>query len=150
MSYGATLVSTRRAQPGEDVMTLLLSTEVEGAPLTDACLGMWFLSLTQAGFETTHTLIAHGMRLLDEMPELRARLSTDRDAVNATVEEMLRVVAPVNLMARTATEDVELHGQTIRQGQYVCLWYVAGNRDPEVFRDPQRFDIDRRPNPHQS
>ena len=66
------------------------------------------------------------------------------------VEEMLRYVTPVNLMARTATTDVEMHGQTIREGQYVCMWYPAGNRDPDVFTDPHRFDLDRRPNPHQS
>jgi cholest-4-en-3-one 26-monooxygenase len=150
MSYASTLVSTRRAQPSEDIMTLLLSAQVDGEPLTDGVLQMWFLSLAQAGFETTHTLIAQGMVLLDAMPELRARLTDDPDAVNPAVEEFLRYVTPVNLMARTATCDVEMHGQTIRKGQYVCMWYVAANRDPEVFTDPHVFDLDRRPNVHQA
>jgi cholest-4-en-3-one 26-monooxygenase len=150
MGYAGTLVSTRRAQPSEDIMTLLLAAEVDDEPLTDGVLQMWFLSLAQAGFETTHTLIAQGAVLLDQMPDLRGRLAGDPDAIAPTVEEMLRYITPVNLMARTATEDVELHDQTIREGQYVCLWYVAANRDPAVFADPHRFDIDRRPNPHQS
>jgi cholest-4-en-3-one 26-monooxygenase len=150
MGYASTLVSTRRAQPSEDIMTLLLSAQVDDEPLTDAVLQMWFLSLAQAGFETTHTLIAHSMVLLDAMPELRARLTDDPDAISPTVEELLRYVTPVNLMARTATRDVEMHGRTIRKGQYVCMWYVAANRDPDVFTDPHDFDVDRRPNVHQA
>jgi cytochrome P450 len=150
MAYGANLVSTRRAQPSDDVMTILLSTQVDGQPLTDDVLLNWFLALNQAGFETTHTLIAQGMVLLDEFPDLRERLAADRAAIGPAVEEMLRYITPVNFMARTATQDVELHGRTIRHGQYVCLWYSAANRDPEVFVDPHRFVVDRSPNPHQS
>jgi cholest-4-en-3-one 26-monooxygenase len=150
MGYASTLVSTRRAQLSDDIMSLLLAAEAEGSPLTDGALQMWFLTLAQAGFETTHTLIAQGMVLLDERPDLRDRLSKDPASVAPTVEEMLRYATPVNFMSRTATEDVELHGKTIREGQYVCMWYVAANRDPEVFADPHRFDIDHRPNPHQS
>jgi cholest-4-en-3-one 26-monooxygenase len=150
MGYGKTLVSTRRAQPSDDIMTLLLSAEVDGAPMTDAVMEMWFVTLTGAGFETTHTAIAQGMLLLDSMPDLRQRLTGDREAIPTVVEELLRYVTPVNFMARTATEDVELHGQMIRKGQYVCLWFAAANRDPEVFVDPHRFDPDRKPNPHQA
>jgi cholest-4-en-3-one 26-monooxygenase len=150
MSYAGTLISTRRAQPSEDIMTLLLSAQVDDEPLTDGVLQMWFLTLAQAGFETTHTLIAQGMAVLDALPDLQARLTADPGAVEPAVEEMLRYISPVNLMARTATRDVEMHGRTIRPGQYVCMWYVAANRDPEVFADAHRFDLDRRPNPHQA
>jgi cholest-4-en-3-one 26-monooxygenase len=150
MGYGKTLVSARRAKPSDDIMTLLLSAEVDGAPLTDAVMEMWFVTLTGAGFETTHTAIAQGMVLLDSMPDLRQRLIADRGAITSAVEELLRYITPVNFMARTATEDVDLHGETIRKGQYVCLWYAAANRDPEVFADPHRFDPDRTPNAHQA
>jgi len=150
MGYGKILVGARRAQPSDDIMTLLLSAEVDGAPLTDAVLEMWFVTLTGAGFETTHTAIAHGMLLLDSMPDLRERLTVDRQSIAGTVEELLRFITPVNFMGRTATQDVELHGQTIREGHFVCLWYAAANRDPEVFERPHHFDADRTPNPHQA
>ena len=72
VSYGSTLISSRRAQPSDDITTLLLSAEVDDQPLTDGVMQMWFLTLTQAGYETTHTLMSQGMLLLDEIPDLRA------------------------------------------------------------------------------
>ena len=150
LTYASDLMSSRRAQPTDDIMSLLLTSEVEGAPLTDNVLRMWFLTLVGAGFETTHTLIAQSAVLLDRMPEVRQQLMEDRRLVGRAIEELLRFVTPVNFMARTATKDLELHGQTIREGQYVCMWYSAANRDPAVFADPHRFIIDREPNPHQA
>jgi cholest-4-en-3-one 26-monooxygenase len=150
MSYAEQLKTEKRSCPADDVMSALLEARVDGAPLSETALSMWFLTLAQAGFETTHTLIAQGMLLLSDRPEWRERMSVDDDVIPRVVEEMLRFVTPVNMMARTAVEDVELDGATMRAGQYVTMWYCATNRDPEVFDAPHEFDPDRSPNNHQA
>jgi cholest-4-en-3-one 26-monooxygenase len=143
MQYAGALTAEKRACPVHDVMSLLTETEVAGAPLSDLTLHMWFLSLAQAGFETTHTLIAQSMLLLSVRPDLRERLIQDPGTIPRCVEELLRYITPVNMMARTATEDIELHGTQIHKGQYVTMWYCATNRDPEVFEAPHEFRVDR-------
>ena len=150
VGYAESLKGVKRACPADDVMSLLLSAQVDGSPLTETVLSMWFLSLAQAGFETTHTLIAQGLRLLCERPDLREQLICDRDAIPRAVEEMLRFITPVNMMARTAVQEVRLGDHTIRPGEYVTMWYAATNRDPAVFDAPHEFEIDRSPNNHQS
>jgi len=150
MGYANSLYDAKRSCPADDVASLLLEADVAGCPLSDTTLLMWFLTLAQAGFETTHTLIAQSMLLLSERPDVRDRLTTDAGAIGRAVEELLRFITPVNMMARTATEDVELGGQTIRAGQYVTMWYAAANRDPEIFGKPHEFDLDRPSNGHQA
>jgi hypothetical protein len=83
-----------------------------------------------------------------EHPEQRARLMADRALLPSAIEEMLRWVSPVNVFRRTATRDVELGGQTIREGDKVALFYASANRDDSVFDEPDRFDITRTPNDH--
>jgi cholest-4-en-3-one 26-monooxygenase len=148
MDYAGSFKAAKRACPAADVMSLLLESQVDGKPLSEITLSMWFLTLAQAGFETTHTLIAQGMLLLSGQPALRDRLTRDRGAIPGAVEEMLRVITPVNMMARTATTDLEIDGRLIRTGQYVTMWYSAANRDPAVFDAPHELDIDRAPNKH--
>lgn len=148
MGYAEWLKGAKRACPADDIMSLLLGSQVAGEPLSETALSMWFLTLAQAGFETTHTLIAQGMLLLSQHPELRLRLISDRDAIPKAVEEMLRFITPVNMMARTALEDMEIGGQPVQAGQYVTMWYAAANRDPAVFAAPHEVDIDRAPNRH--
>jgi cholest-4-en-3-one 26-monooxygenase len=150
MGYAESLKADKRACPASDAMSLLLEARVEGSTLSETALSMWFLTLAQAGFETTHTLIAQGMLLLSQRPALRDHLTDDRAAIPRAVEEMLRFITPVNMMARTAIEDIEIGGQLIRAGQYVTMWYAATNRDPAVFDEPHRFDVDRSPNSHQA
>jgi cholest-4-en-3-one 26-monooxygenase len=148
MGYAESFKAAKRGCPAHDVMTQLLDSTVAGDPLSETALSMWFLTLAQAGFETTHTLIAQGMLLLSQHPELRERLISDPAAIPAAVEEMLRYASPVNMMARTATTDLEIGGQLIRAGQYVTMWYAAANRDPAVFDAPHEVNIDRNPNKH--
>jgi cholest-4-en-3-one 26-monooxygenase len=148
MAYAEAFKAHKRSSPGDDAMSLLLQAEMDGRPLSETALTMWFFTLAQAGFETTHTLIAQSMVLLSERPDIRDRLLRDRDAIPRAVEELLRFITPVNLMARTAVEDVEVGGQVIRAGQYVTMWYAAANRDPAVFDTPHEVDIDRTPNNH--
>ena len=150
MGYAEHLKVTKRSCPADDVMSSLLEAEVNGSPLSETTLSMWFLTLAQAGFETTHTLIAQGLLVLSDRPALRDRMTRERDIIPRVVEEMLRFITPVNMMARTAVEDVELNGHLIRAGQYVTMWYSAANRDPDVFDAPHHFDPDRSPNNHQA
>ena len=148
--YAAWFIEEKRTDPGDDVTSALLEVHLDGEPLSSTVIDMWFHSLVGAGFETTHTLIAQGLVLLDELPELRERLTQDEGAIPNTIEEMLRFICPVNMLARTAVVDVELDGQLISAGNYVTMWFPAANRDPAVFDDPHTFDIDRMPNRHQA
>jgi cholest-4-en-3-one 26-monooxygenase len=99
-----------------------------------------------AGNETTRNLISHGMHLLIQHPEQRAKLLADRSLLPGAIDEMLRYASPVMYMRRTAQSDFELRGQNIREGDKIALWYIAANRDEEVFDAPHSFDITRSPN----
>ncbi len=100
------------------------------------------------GNETTRNLISHGLLLLLEHPDELAALRADRSLLPGAVEEMLRCSAPVMYFRRTATQDCEIRGVKIREGEKVTLWYASANRDEDVFDDPDRFDIRRKPNEH--
>jgi cytochrome P450 len=109
---------------------------------------MFFVLLAVAGNETTRNLISGGMLTLIEHPAERARLLADPTLLPSAVEEMLRWISPVMHFRRTATCDVELHGQRIRAGDKVTIWYGSGNRDETIFPHADRFDVGRSPNDH--
>ncbi len=142
------LLVARRAEPRDDLVTALITGEVEGKKISDLEFGSFFLLLAIAGNETTRNLISHGVRLLIANPEARDALRRDPSLIPSAVEEMLRMSAPVMYFRRLATQDVELRGRVIRAGQKVTLWYPSANRDEEHFSDPDRFDIRRDPNDH--
>lgn len=148
MGYAAGLVEARREQPQDDLLSQLLRAEIDGERLGEGQLGAFMLVLAVAGNETTRNLITGGLQALFDHPGERARLQADPGLLPTAVEEMLRWVTPVMHFRRTAERDVELRGQRIRAGDKVVVWYVAGNRDPEVFTDPERFDVGRTPNDH--
>jgi len=140
---------SRRVSPTEDLTSALVNAEVEGERLSDAELGSFFVLLVVAGNETTRNAISHGMLALTDHPEQRALWAADFDALAPTaVEEIVRWSTPVIHFRRTATADTEIRGQKIREGEKVVLWYGSANRDAEVFADPFRFDLRRRPNEH--
>jgi cytochrome P450 len=110
---------------------------------------LWFLLLVDAGGDTTRNLIGGGMHALFQHPDQLALLRERSDRVIATaVEELLRWVSPVIYMRRTATTDLELHGQRIRHGDKVVMYYGSANRDPVCVTDPDRLDLTRAVNPH--
>jgi cholest-4-en-3-one 26-monooxygenase len=148
--YANGLAAERRAQGqvGDDIIGALLGAEVDGEGLTEAEFDLFFLLLAVAGNETTRNLVSHGLLALIEHPEERARLLADPTLLPAAVEEMLRWGTPVMYFRRTATHDVELHGQRIRAGDKVTMWHISGNRDEAVFDQPDRFDVGREPNDH--
>ena len=111
-------------------------------------LVMFMVLLLVAGNETTRNAISGGMAELIQNPGERARLIANPALLPAATEEIVRHVTPVLSFARTATEDTELRGVAIAKGQKVLLIYPSANHDPEVFDDPDRFVIDRKPNAH--
>jgi len=147
--YAQQLAEKRRAEPADDIITALLSAEVDGESLSDMDFNLFFLLLSVAGNETTRNAIAHGMNALLENPEQYELLVSDPEAqIAGAVEEILRWSTPVMYFRRNATRDVEVGGETIKAGDKISLWYISANRDEDVFDDPFRFDITRQPNPH--
>jgi len=139
----------RLDNPADDITTTLMHAEVDGERLSVAEFASFFILLVVAGNETTRTAISHGMWALHNHPDQRALWASDFDryAVDA-VEEIVRWATPVIHFRRTATQDTEISGQPIREGEKVVMWFNSANRDERVFEEPFRFDITRSPNPH--
>jgi cholest-4-en-3-one 26-monooxygenase len=147
--YAQALADKRRANPQDDIITALLSAEVDGDSLSDMDFNLFFLLLSVAGNETTRNAIAHGMNAFLENPEQWVLFAGDPDRHTAGMtEEILRWATPVMYFRRNATRDFELRGETIKDGDKIALYYISANRDEDVFDDPFAFDIERDPNPH--
>ncbi len=143
------LIAARRARPGDDLLSVLVHAEVEGESLTDSEIFMGIGLLGAAGNDSTRAVFTSGMLgLLAEPDQLRLLLD-DPSLVPGAVEELLRFYPAFSHFRRTARRDVKLHRQTIPEGGKVLLWYVSGNRDGEVYEDPQRLDVTRDPD-HQA
>ncbi|HLF99791.1 MAG TPA: cytochrome P450 [Acidimicrobiia bacterium] len=148
-AYFDDVTSARKADPRDDIISLLVNAEVDGELLSRAELLGFCMSLLVAGNETTRNLIAGGTRILMEHPDQLAVLASDPTAIPRSVEEMLRWVTPVMCFARTATRDVEVGGVGIASGDFVLMLYASANRDEAVFGElAASFDIARDPNPH--
>jgi cytochrome P450 len=146
---GNELAEDRRAHPRDDLMTALVQAEVDGRTLTDEEIGAFFVLLSVAGNDTTRNTITGGLKALTDFPDQRRVLLDDFDGtITTAVEEMIRWVSPVMTFRRTATSDVELGGQQIREGDWLVMFYASANRDERVFDDPHRFDVRRSPNDH--
>lgn len=147
-AYGNELARLYRERPADNLTTRLLQGEVDGERLDEIEFCSFFLLLLVAGNETTRTVTVHGMHLLIEHRSALQELVDDPSLIPGAVEEILRFAPAVHHFRRTATRDTELRGQKIRAGDKIALWYGSANRDEEVFVDPDRFDIHRRPNDH--
>jgi cholest-4-en-3-one 26-monooxygenase len=146
--YANQLAEERKREPRNDLVTVLMTGEVDGEKLTEVEFDSFFLLLAVAGNETTRNLISGGMLALIEHPEQRQRLLDNPNLLNSAVEEMLRWVSPVMHFRRTATRDAEIRGQKIRAGEKVVVYYPSANRDEDVFPNPNTFDVGRTPNNH--
>jgi cholest-4-en-3-one 26-monooxygenase len=146
--YFMTLAEKRRAEPRDDIVSVLVSSSIDGRPMPTMELLSYFLLLVVAGNETTRNAASGGLLALIENPDEFAKLRANPDLVDSAVEEVVRWTAPVIQFCRTPVEDVELYGKRIRAGDSMCLFYPSANRDEDVFEDPDVFRIDRRPNPH--
>jgi cholest-4-en-3-one 26-monooxygenase len=147
-TYAEELASKRRSDPRDDLISVLIEAEVDGEQLTPLEIDVFFLLLAVAGNETTRNLISGGMIALFEQPDQWQRLRDDPSLCTSAVEEMLRWVTPVMYFRRTATHDMEVSGQPIKEGDKVSLWYISGNRDEDVFPNADSFDVGRSPNMH--
>ncbi len=146
--YFAQLLQERRANRKEDLISLIIDSEVDGEHLSDEDI-LWFcFLLILAGNETTRNGISGGLLALCEHPEEKAKLIANPALMDSAVEEMLRWVSPVTHMARIAMQDAEINGQPIAQGERVVMWYPAINRDEAIFPDGDVFNIQRSPNEH--
>ncbi|WP_433137423.1 cytochrome P450 [Actinomadura nitritigenes] len=146
--YATRAVELRRAEPRDDLLSILLHAEIDGDHLDHDSLLQESLLILIGGDETTRHVISGGMYQLCLHPGQRRALIDDPGKIPTAVEEMLRWVSPIKNMNRTATRDVELGGRTIREGDKVLLLYPSANRDADVFDDPFRFDVERTPNDH--
>jgi methyl-branched lipid omega-hydroxylase len=144
------LGEARIREPGNDLVSALVTSELDGEHLTPQELASFFILLVVAGNETTRNAIAHGLWAISEHPDQRQRWLDDIDGLMPTaVEEIVRWASPVIHFRRTVTRDgVRLGDHTFSEGDKVVLWYWSGNRDEAVFADPHTFDLGRTPNEH--
>lgn len=143
------LIEKKRKNPSNDILTALIEAEEDGDRLTeDELIAMVFL-LIVAGYETTVHLITNGVLAFLTHPEELQRLKDDPSLMDSAVEELNRYAGPIHgTKLGYPSEDIELHGETIKQGTSIMPLLGAGNFDPEAFENPNRFDIGRTPNRH--
>lgn len=146
--YAAGLWQQRLENPGADLISMLAHSRVNGEAMTFPTYIGTFILLVVGGNETTRNSISGGLLALSENPEERRKLLDDPSLIPSAVQEIVRWVSPVLHMRRTATEDTEIRGQKIRQGDKVVMWYASGNRDEEKWDDPFRFDVTRYTKPN--
>ncbi len=139
------LIAERRESPTDDLTSVLVHAEIDGERLEDHEIVMGFLLLMAAGNDSTKATYCSGMRALMEHPDQRRQVLEDPSLVPAVVEESLRMFPAFAHFARTATRDTELHGQTIRKGEKVVMWYPSSNRDETRYEDANDFDVTRNP-----
>jgi cholest-4-en-3-one 26-monooxygenase len=146
--FAQSIADRKRAEPGDDIVSTLLTAEVDGHSLTDLDFNLFFLLLAVAGNETTRNAISHGMLAFLEHPDQAQRLADDPSLLDGAIEEILRWASPVMYFRRTTTMPVEIAGVEIPEDEAVVFWHISANRDETVFDDPYTFDIGRDPNPH--
>jgi len=139
------MIAARREQPTDDLTSVLVHAEIEGESLAEHEIVMGFFLLVAAGNDSTKATYCSGMRALIEDPEQRRLLLDDPSLIPGAVEESLRMFPAFAHFRRTATCDTELHGQAIKEGDKVVMWYASSNRDESRYEDPDRFDVLRNP-----
>ena len=149
-TYVKKMIEERREQPLDDLVSILVHAEVDGTRLTEDEIVSESLLLLVGGSETSRNVSACGMEMLSRHPEQQAYLVEDPSRLKTAVEEFIRWSSPVINMKRTAMQDTELRGKTIREGDRVMVIYPSANRDETVFVEAETFDVKRNPNPHLS
>jgi cytochrome P450 len=139
------LIAERRAAPTDDLTSVLVHAELDGERLQDHEIVMGFLLLMAAGNDSTKATYCSGMRALMESRDQLREVVEDPTLIPGVVEESLRMFPAFAHFARTATRDTELHGQSIREGEKLVMWYPSSNRDESRYEEPDRFDVRRNP-----
>ncbi len=160
VEYLMPIIEDRRGRPREDLISILTGAFDEGMldggdnavrgndELTSDELLMFLAVLLVAGNETTRNAITGGLSALTQFPEEKQKLLDHPELMDLAVDEIVRYVSPVLTFSRTVTRDHELRGRTLKEGDRIVMLYQSANRDERVFGDPDRFRVDRDPNPH--
>ena len=141
--YAIELHAKRREEPGDDLISMLANTEIEGKLMSINDYVSAFILLIVAGNETTRNSISGGVLALSQHPEERQKLLENPLLIDKAVDEIIRWVHPVIYMGRTALEDIKLGDKDIKKGDRLVLWYMSGNRDEDKWEDPFLFNISR-------
>ena len=139
------MIAERREDPKDDLTSVLVDAEIDGEKLEEHEIVMGFFLLVAAGNDSTKATYTSGMRALLEHPEQMKMLADDPSLIPGAVEECLRMYPAFAHFRRTATEDTELAGCPVAEGEKVLMWYVSSNRDEAKYEDPDRFDVLRNP-----
>jgi cholest-4-en-3-one 26-monooxygenase len=148
LTYAMALADQRRADPQDDIVTKLITADIDGHHLTDDEFGFFVILLTVAGNETTRNAITWGMHAFLNNPDQWELYKRERPATAA--DEIIRWASPITVFQRTAANDVNVGGVDVKKGERVGLFYGSANYDEDVFEDPFTFNILRNPNPHQA
>lgn len=146
--YFSAIVDERTERPGEDLISALITAEIDGVRLQRNELLGFCVLLLLAGNETTTNLISNASVLLARHPDQRRILADDPTLIPGAIEEFLRFDSPVQALGRILKQDAVVHGVTIPGGSRLALVFGAANRDPREFDDPERFDVTRKADRH--
>jgi cholest-4-en-3-one 26-monooxygenase len=146
--YAQAMITDRRADPEDDLVSVLVHGEVDGDRLTDDEIVFETLLLLIGGDETTRNVTCGGIEVLLAHPDQWRCVGDDTDMLEGAIEETLRWVSPIKTMQRTVTRDVVLCGRRLREGDRALLLYESANFDDAQFAEPDRFDVERTPNEH--
>lgn len=142
-AFFESLIQERKQNLQDDLLSHLIQAEVDGEKLSVSDLISFCMVLLAAGNETTTNLLGNSILTFTEQPELQTHLLEHPQDIPLAIDETLRYRSPVQSVFRLATEDFELHGHTIKKGEYVNVWLGSANHDPQVFPNPEVFDIHR-------
>ena len=141
--YGRDILIKKRQNPDNDLLSAIANAELQGEKLSDEFLdGSWLLIIF-AGNDTTRNTLSGAIKLLTEFPSQKEKLLANMDLLPNFVQESIRMISPVIHMRRTTTQEATIGEQRIGPGEKIIMWYGAANRDPQIFKNPNEFDIER-------
>lgn len=146
--YFRALSARKRAEPTDDLGSVIANSVIDGQPISDFEALSYYIIVATAGHDTTSSSTGGALWALAENPQEFAKVKADPSLIPGLVDESIRWTTPVKTFMRTVTEDVEFAGRSLKKDDWLMLCYASGNRDEEVFEDPFRFRVDRKPNKH--
>ena len=147
-NYFRALSEARRANPTDDLASLIANSQIDGQPISDLEAMSYYIIVATAGHDTTSSSTAGAMWALAENPAELRKLKADPSLIPGLVDESIRWTTPVKTFMRTLTADTEFAGRQMKQNDWLMLCYASGNRDEDVFEQPDQFRVDRKPNKH--